>query len=145
MQFFVKSAIILALLLIILPQPTLAQSTPTPEPTPDASCLDATTGKPDPDKVYVALLDQCVNFASFGNTLMNILIILGLLAGGFRISLGFFMVISAQGNPSRLQEGREAVTQALVGMAVVSSAWIMVQFFESFIPSEWFVNLTGGG
>lgn len=114
-------------------------------PTPDVVCRTDPTdpdSDPDPSQTYIAIINDCVNVESFLTFLLNLFIIAGVLAAIYRISIGLFLINTALGDPTKLQNGREALTEAVVGLLIVVGAWALIQFIESFAPANWFLNLT---
>jgi len=104
-------------------------------PVPDTACPADTT--------YVALTDSCISVDAFNTFLFNLLIFAGVLVAIYRATAGFFLFLTADGSPEKLQGGREALTQAMVGLVIVVSGWVLIHAFESILPAMWGIFLTG--
>ncbi|MCA9390094.1 hypothetical protein KC571_01710 [candidate division WWE3 bacterium] len=129
--------------IFFIPEPAQAQVVGALRPTPQTFCPDPTDPtKPDPDATYVALVNRCVYIDEFAQLLLNLMILIGVFAAIYRLSIGFFLFITAQGDPTSLQNGREALTEAVVGLLIVVGAWALIQLFNAFLPANWLVNLT---
>ena len=125
-------------LFAISPQSTYAQT----RPTPNISCVDEGTGEVNPDVVYVSLVNRCVNVDEFSSFLLTGMVIVGVLAAIYRLSAGFFMIVTAEGEPTKLQNGREALTEAIVGVTVVVGAYALIQLIGNSLPETWLINLS---
>jgi hypothetical protein len=138
-----KQLLSLFLLISLISSYTLVQpiAVYAQRPTPDVQCVDG-AGNPDPNQTYIAIVNDCVYVSAFLTFMLNLFIIAGVLAGVYRISLGFFLINTALGDPSKLQAGREALTEAVVGLLIVVGSWALIRFMESFAPANWFLNLT---
>ncbi len=92
---------------------------------PEVGCKTAIGG----EGVLTAL--GCIPTESTG--LANWAIIFGSIIGGiiavFKIIQGSFMVMTATGNPDKLQEGKSIITAALIGLVVIVSAVLLLKFF----------------
>ena len=64
-------------------------------------------------------------FQLFKN-LLGAAIYLGGLVVGIAIIYGGFLVLTSAGNEGRVSQGRKAITSAVVGFAIVLSAWLIV-------------------
>lgn len=95
------------------------------------------------DSTYVALTDSCISVSDFNNFLFNLLILAGVLVAIYRATTGFFMFMTAEGSPEKLQSGREALTQAMVGLLIVVAGWVFIRLFETILPDAWNIILTG--
>lgn len=104
-------------------------------PVPNTACPADTT--------YVAITNSCVSVDEFNNFLFNLLVVAGALVAIYRATAGFFMFITAEGNPEKLKNGREALTQAMVGLLIVVGGWVLIRVFETLLPSMWNIILTG--
>lgn len=128
-RFLVLACTTLFFLLISI-NPAHAQ-----RPTPNTTCpLDAT---------YVAITDSCVNVKDFAQFLLDLMILAGVMVSIYRATAGFFMFITAQGDPQRLQNGREALTQSMVGLVIVVGGWVFIRAFETILPDAWKIVITG--
>jgi len=117
---------------------TAAAAVPPPSGTtaiPDTNCPA--------DSTYVALTDSCISVSDFNNFLFNLLILAGVLVAIYRATTGFFMFMTAEGSPEKLQSGREALTQAMVGLLIVVAGWVFIRLFETILPDAWNIILTG--
>lgn len=76
---------------------------------------------PGPDGQYgmEQLMQLFKNLIGFG-------IYLGGLAVGISIIYGGFLVLTSAGDEGKVTQGRHAITSAVVGFAVVLSAWLIV-------------------
>ncbi len=104
-------------------------------PTPNVNCPN--------DATYVAITDSCVNVEDFANFMLDLMILIGVLVSIYRATAGFFMFITAQGDPQRLQNGREALTQSMVGLVIVVGGYVFIRAFESILPDSWKIVITG--
>ena len=136
-----RSSVVAFLALFITIQGIFSPVAFAQRPTPNTNCIDD-TGQPDPDKVYVSIANRCVDVDEFSSIMLNALIIIGVLASVYRLSVGFFMIVTAEAEPQRLQNGREAITEAIVGVTVVVSAYALISILGGSLPQNWLINLT---
>jgi len=120
----------------------LTAGPPVPPPVPGAPPAVPDTNCP-VDSTYVALTDSCISVGDFNNFLFNLLILAGVLVAIYRATTGFFMFMTAEGNPEKLKGGREALTQAMVGLLIVVAGWVFIRLFETILPDTWNIILTG--
>ena len=88
---------------------------------------------------WAELLVLFQNLIKFGIYIGGILV-------GVSIIFGGFLVLTSAGDESRVTRGRHAITSAVVGFAIVLSAWLIVNtIITIFIPGcsgQW--NVFGG-
>ena len=104
---------------------------------PETSCTE-------PNAVFVAILDRCVQVEEYASLGMTLLIIAGVLAAAARTAISFLGFLTAQGDPQKMQIAREGLNEAIVGAAIVVSGWVFLELFQSLTPSNWQIFITGG-
>lgn len=81
------------------------------------------------------LITLLKNISNFVITLAGILVVVYLLYGGF-------LMLTSAGSSKKVEEGRSVMTQAVIGLVIILSAWLIVDttlrvFMGTNAPTEW--------
>jgi len=125
------------------PPPT---DTPTPGPTSiDVGKRPGSTGfnvKCDSTRqTYISLFDMCVDFQNGIGLIISWILILATLLAGVRIGIASVQFVTSEGDPGKLQEAREALTDAFLGIVLLVSAWIILGYINATFPADWHIDL----
>ena len=86
---------------------------------------------------YVAILKRCVNVSDFFNAALSWAVLLGGLGTLFRFGVGAWQYAMSSGDPTKLENARATLTYAVLGLLLLSIAFVILQLGSSFIPGEW--------
>jgi len=132
-------------------------SKPTSSPTNSSSTstntltTPSTTAKPDDLCGFGPCLAGTTDYASGDSksiitklaiNLVNFLIFVGAAIAVFFVVLGGYKYITANGEDSKVKEGRSMVINALIGIAIAIASFTLVSFVTSFIST---VNIGSSG
>jgi hypothetical protein len=90
--------------------------------------------------IYIAVFDMCLNFGQATGLAVSWALILGTLIALAQFAIGAVRMITSSGQPGRLQNARETVTDAVVGLVLIASAWVLLGFIGSTLPATWGIN-----
>ncbi|PIZ46193.1 hypothetical protein COY32_03890 [candidate division WWE3 bacterium CG_4_10_14_0_2_um_filter_41_14] len=93
------------------------------------------------NQTYIAIFDSCLDFASTMSWTMTWALIIASLLALVRFAIGSIQLVFSTGDPSKLQNGRESLTDAILGLVLLSIAWIVFGYLNSTLPPEWQINL----
>lgn len=81
---------------------------------------------------------------SLGYNIIHLLFYLGTVAATAVIVYGAFVIITSAGDKARLKKGNDAITNAVIGIVLIASAWIVVNtlFWLFGVSCPWY-KLTG--
>ncbi|PIZ47574.1 hypothetical protein COY32_01470 [candidate division WWE3 bacterium CG_4_10_14_0_2_um_filter_41_14] len=93
------------------------------------------------NQTYIAIFDACLDFASTLSWTMTWALIIASLLALVRFAIGAIQLVFSTGDPSKLQNGRKSLTDAILGLVLLSIAWIVFGYLNSTLPPEWQINL----
>jgi hypothetical protein len=115
---------LLALSITISPQFTGAQS--------GTFSIDCPQGE-----TYIALFDSCLGFADAVGLAVSWSLIIGILIAGVKLSIGAIQYMFSTGDPQKLQNARDTLTDAALGLVLLVSAWVLLGYIEASLPASW--------
>lgn len=91
-------------------------------------------------ETYLGIFDACLNFATTISWGISASLVFGTLIAAIRLAMGIIKLALSSGDPSALQDGRETMQDAILGIVLVSIAWMLFTYLEQTLPPEWQIN-----
>ncbi len=129
---------------------TFAPPPPTETPTPGPTSIDVgkrpgSTGFnvkcKSTRETYLSIFDMCVDFQNGIGLIISWILILATILAGVRIGIASIQFVTSEGDPGKLQEAREALTDAFLGIVLLVSAWIILGYINATFPADWHIDL----
>lgn len=94
----------------------------------------------DPGQTYIATFDTCLDFGTALSSTVTYAMILGILLTGAKVIIGAISYIMAAGDPVKLENARDTITDAFLGLVLLASAWILLTYVNDTFPEEWGID-----
>ena len=92
-------------------------------------------------ETYIAIFDSCLNFSQTVGLGVTWSLMIGTLLAGIKLAIGAFQLILSTGEPQKLQNARETITDAFLGLVLLSIAWVLLGYLNATFPETWNINL----
>lgn len=87
--------------------------------------------------VWIRFAQECMDFIGFGGFALKYLLTFSSIIAGGVFMYASFKYLSSRGDPSALADARDMLTQASIGIALIASAFVIIQLLDStFILTE---------
>src|SRR5690606_13416318 len=80
--------------------------------------------------VYVRTFDDCATLTGFMVKGLNFLLLISSIIAGFMFLQSGYRILTSQGNPSAVAEGREQLTNAVIGIVLIAVSFALVHFLN---------------
>jgi len=121
--------------------PTPTSLTPTPKALFSGLTDSVLAVQCPPDTTFISIFDACLDFATTLGWGMNWALIIASVLAMVRFAIGAQQLIFSQGDPGKLQSGRETITDAILGLVLLSIAWIVFGYLNATLPESWQIDL----
>jgi hypothetical protein len=112
-------------------KPTAAERTECQKAARDAATTaKECDGKKKEGYVYIGVLQKCYTLPDFITTAINYVLMFSSIIAGFIFVMGAYNYLISRGDPGKLGEGREMITNAVVGMVLIASAFAIIRFLN---------------
>lgn len=94
-----------------------------------------------PEQTYIATFDSCIGFGDGIGLVVTYGLIITTLLAGIKFAIGAMRMIFSAGNPQKLSDAREELTDAAIGLVMLASAFVIIRYLSASFPAEWQINL----
>lgn len=94
-----------------------------------------------PNETYIATFDACLDFGTSLGLAITYGMILATLMAGVKFAVGAVRMIFSAGNPQKLSDARDDLTDAAIGLVLLATAFVLIRFLDATFPSEWNIQL----
>ncbi len=92
------------------------------------------------EEIYIGVFDACLDFGEIVGTGVNWAMILGTMIALTKFAIGAIQFILSSGDPTKLENARTTVTDALIGLTLLVSAWVLLGYLSAAFPEDWQIN-----
>lgn len=89
---------------------------------------------------FIAVFDTCLDFGQAIGWATSYALVIGTLIALVKLAIGAIQFIMSSGNATKLENARMTMTDAVVGLVLIVSAWVLLGYISASFPEEWRIH-----
>lgn len=92
------------------------------------------------NQTYIGIFDACLDFGQVIGGTVSWAMIIGTMLALIKFAIGAINFVMSAGDPGKLENARITITDAMIGLVLMVSAWVMLGYLNASFPDDWQIN-----